>query len=104
MRYEKWIGDTSIQLEGEPEEIIQVLKYLDDRNEGIIIKDNEGNIVLYGDEGGSSTLKGCNTSTGWAPDCEDVELIIKLGEDELVRKVVNTINKKTKADNKGVCI
>lgn len=29
MRYSKYVGDICIDLEGEPQEIIQVLKYLD---------------------------------------------------------------------------
>lgn len=75
MRYEKWIGDISINLEGKPEEIIQVLKYLDDRDEGIIIKDNKGNIVLNGDEDGSFTLNGAEIKK--TPAYEDNNLTIK---------------------------
>lgn len=32
MKFSRYIGDMSIDLEGEPEEIIQVLEYLDGRN------------------------------------------------------------------------
>lgn len=102
MRYEKYIGDTSIELEGEPEEIIQVLKYLDDNYKGIIIKDNEGDTILYGDEDGSLTLNAYEIKK--APVNEDVELIIKINEDEIARTVVDIINKKSKCDYKGVNI
>lgn len=37
MRFSRYIGDMSIDLEGKPEEIIQVLKYLD----GVNNKDGE---------------------------------------------------------------
>ena len=49
MRYEKYIGDISIELEGEPEEIIQVLKYLDNNpapeDAEIVVKIDENEIA-----------------------------------------------------------
>ena len=40
MKFSRYIGDMSIDLEGKPEEIIQVLKYLDG------VDDKSGEIVL----------------------------------------------------------
>lgn len=158
MRYSKYVGDVNIELEGKPDEIIQVLKYLDsieDKNKKTVIKDDKGNFVVY--EDGSFTINATGiknpvdedvdlaikigdelvkmadeavlninneivlyrdgkkigkVATGATDkpigscieDERDIELVVKIGEDELVRKVVNTINKKAKVDNKGVCI
>ena len=57
MRYSKNVGNVNIELEGKPDEIMQVLKYLDgteDKNKKIVAKDDKGNFVVY--EDGSLTI------------------------------------------------
>ncbi|MBV1817333.1 hypothetical protein KUA25_04570 [Bacteroidales bacterium MSK.15.36] len=52
MIYEEYAGDYNLHLEGEPEEIIWVLKYLDgieDENKGAVIKDDKGNFIACKD-------------------------------------------------------
>ena len=56
MKFSRYIGDMSIDLEGKPEEIIQVLEYLDGKNQ------EDGEVILCIDEEEKSRLlrRNCN--------------------------------------------
>ena len=52
MKYSKYVGDICIDLEGEPQEIIQVLKYLD----GVEDKGGEIAFKINGNEIGRAVI------------------------------------------------
>lgn len=59
MRYSKYVGDINIELEGKPDEIIEVLKYLDgtDKDTGYVVKVGDKEIIKA-DVDGNLTVKG----------------------------------------------
>ncbi len=41
MKFSRYIGDMSIDLEGEPEEIIEVLEYIDKNRDELVVDEKE---------------------------------------------------------------